>query len=78
MYNIGGDESSHSVMRSYLSSNYASKWEFMNLPNYNFENYSFAFVVEDKIVYFGWNNKDATFVLEQEEESDQLKVVRED
>ena len=29
-------------------------------------------------MYFGWSNKDPTFVLEMEEESEQLKVVRED
>ena len=69
MYNIGGDEPSHSVMRCNLSSNYESKSEFMNLPNYNFKGYfdREALVVENKIVYFGNWIKKATFVLERDE-----------
>ena len=52
----------------------------MDLPNYSFTGYydREAFVMENKIVYFGWSNKNATFVLERDEESEQLKVVRED
>ena len=34
--------------------------------------------MENKIVYLGSEYKNATYVLEQEEESEQLKVVRED
>ena len=80
MYNIGGDGSSHSVMQCHLSSTYAAEWKFMNIQNYSFKGYKYreALVVENKIVYFGDWNKKATFVLEMEEESKQLKVVRED
>ena len=80
MYNIGGYQSSHSVMWCRLSSTYPAKWEFMDLLNYHFYGYFYreAFVVENKIVYFGsWNAK-VTFVSEQEGESEQLKVVRTD
>ena len=37
-----------------------------------------AFAVGNKIVYFGSNNKNTTFVLEKEEEGEKLEVVRED
>ena len=52
----------------------------MNIQNYSFTRYynREALVVENKIVYFGWSNKNATFVLERDEESEHLKVVRED
>ena len=52
----------------------------MDVTNYNFKRnfWREAFVVENKIVYFGsWNEK-ATFVLEKEEEAEQLRVVRKD
>ena len=80
MYNIGGYPSSHSVLWCRLSSTYAAEWKFVDLPNYTFTGYydREAFVVESKIVYFGWRNKSATFVLEVEEESEKLQVVRED
>ena len=79
MYNIGGLESSHSVIQCRPSSNYPAKWKFMDLSNYNFKGYCFreALVVEDKIVYFGSSDVEATFVLEQEQESEQLVVIRE-
>ena len=77
MYNIGGAKSSHSVAWCRLSSNYPVKWKFIHFSNFNFKRYydREALVVENKIVYFGVNNKNATFLLEQEE-SEQLKVVR--
>ena len=52
----------------------------MDLASYNFSNYCHreAFAVESKIVYFGSEDKNATFVLEEEEECEQLKVVGED
>ena len=52
----------------------------MNIQNYSFTRYynREALVVENNIVYFGNWNKKATVVLEVEEESEQLKVVRED
>ena len=52
----------------------------MNLASYSFRRYPYreAFVLENKIVYFGSNYKFTSFVLEQEEESEQLVVVRED
>ena len=52
----------------------------MNLPNYNFKEYfdREAYVVKNKIVYFGDSNENATYVLERDEESEQLKVVREE
>ena len=80
MYNIGGAGSSHSLMWCRLSSTYRAKWEFTDLASHNFGGYYSreALAVEYKIVYFGSWNANATFVLEQEEESEQLKVVRED
>ena len=67
-------------MRCRLSPTYRAKWEFMDLPIYNFNGYHCreALAAENKIVYFGANCENATFVLEQEGESEQLKVVRED
>ena len=52
----------------------------MDVEKYNFREYCYreAVAVENKVVYFGSNNVDSTFVLEKEEESEQLKVVRED
>ena len=52
----------------------------MDLPNLNFTGYSIreALVVGNAIVYFGSEYKNATFVVEKEEESEQLKVARED
>ena len=35
-------------------------------------------MVEDKIVYFGSSDQKATFVLEKEEEMDQLRGARKD
>ena len=65
-------------MQCLLSSTYAAEWKFVDLPKYSFKEYynREALVVENKIVYFGWRNKNATFVLERDEESEQLKVVR--
>ena len=37
-----------------------------------------AYPIENKIVYFGSSDAEATFVLEKEEGSEQLRVVRED
>ena len=80
MYNIGGDGSSHSVIWCQLSSTYRAKWEFMDLQSHNFEKYLIReeFAVENRIVYFGSKNENATFVLAQEGESEKLKVVSED
>ena len=52
----------------------------MDLPNYSFTSCwgSEAFAVENKIVHFGSDKKETTFVLEREAESEQLEVVRED
>ena len=36
-----------------------------------------AFVLEKRIVYFGSRNKNTTFVIEKEEKSEYLKIVRE-
>ena len=79
VYNIGGDESSHSAMQCRLSSTYVAEWKFMNIQNNCFKRYydREALVVENKIVYFGWSNLNATYVLERDKESGQLKVVRE-
>ena len=63
-----------------LTSNGPPNWKFMDVSNYSFKKYCLreAFVLENKVVYFGsWNVKIA-FVLEKEEDSEQLKVVRED
>ena len=79
IYNIGGDESSHSVMCCRLVSSDPPKWKSLDLQGYSFKGYAYreALVVGSKIVYFGSNNKNATFVLEKEEE-EKLRVVRED
>ena len=52
----------------------------MDIWNFSFKGYYYreAFAIENKIIYFGANGKKTTFVLEQEEESEQLKAVRED
>ena len=81
MYNIGGVGSTRSVVWSPLSSKTPHIWKFMDVPNYHFEREYYvreALVVENKIVYFGYWNKNATFVLKQEEKSEKLKVVRKD
>ena len=51
----------------------------MDLENYSFEGYCLreALVVGNKIVYFGSEDQNATFVLEEEEEG-KLRVVRQD
>ena len=56
------------------------KWKCMDLETYNFRRYCSreAFVVENKIVYFGSRHNNATFVLRKEEESEKLTVERED
>ena len=79
MFNLGGWESSHSAMQCRLSSTYAAEWKFVDLPLYSFKRYydREALVVENTIVYFGWSDKNATFVLERDEDSEQLNVVRE-
>ena len=54
-------------------------WKFLDLPDNIFAGYySYweAFVVENKIVYFGSRSENATFVLAIAEDSEQLKVVR--
>ena len=78
LYNIGGERSSHSLTLCHLSSQYQAQWKLMDLPNYDFKEYQFREVmtVENKIVYFGWYIQKTSFVLE--EESERLKVVRED
>ena len=80
IYNIGGAGSSHAVMWCRHSPTYAAKWEFMDLSTSGFTGYCGreAFAGENKIVYFGANCENATFVLEQEEDSEQLKVIRKD
>ena len=66
MYNIGGYLSPHSVM--WHRSTYPTKWKFMDLTHYNFNDYcARVALVADKIVYFGDSNDHATFVLEQQE-----------
>ena len=73
IYNIGGYHSSHSAVWCSLSSNYSFKWQDMNLANnYSFKGYWIreAFVVEDRIVYFGSQSREATFVLKKEQDSE--------
>ena len=80
MYNIGGVGSSHSVAWCPLSADGPPQWSFMDLGNYNFtvNQDREALVLKNKIVYFGSWNKNTSFVLEQEEESEKLRVTRED
>ena len=56
------------------------KLEFIERPKYSFRRFNSreAFVLENKIVYFGSQNIKATFVLEQEEETELLKIISED
>ena len=79
IYNIGGGGSSHSVWWCSLLSNDPPKWKSMDLENYSFKGYRWreALVVGNKIVYFGSNNQNATFMLEEEEEGT-LRVTRKD
>ena len=51
----------------------------MDLENYSFKGYWYreALVVGNKIVYFGSEDQNATFVLEEEEEG-KLRVMRKD
>ena len=80
MYNLGGFGASHSIMWCDLNFSFAPNWNFMDLPNHSFKRSSLreAFVLENKIVYFGPHEQNRTFVLEKEGDSEQLKVVRED
>ena len=50
----------------------------MDVLNYNFKEYGAreAFVVENKIVYFGSYKEKTTFVLEQVEGTEKLSLVR--
>ena len=52
----------------------------MEIPNFSFNGYSRreALVVENKIVYFGSSDENASFVQEEGEESGKLKVARKD
>ena len=63
-----------------LGSNQSPKWKFMEIPNFSFNGYSRreALVVENKIVYFGSSDENASFVQEEGEESGKLKVARKD
>ena len=80
MYNIGGVGSSHSIAWCDLRSPELPNWKILDLPNHIFSGYGLreAFVVENKIVYFGSCDAERTFVLEKEEKQERLKVVRED
>ena len=75
IYSIGRWRSSHSVMWCRLAC-----WKFIDLPNSAFKGYYYreAFALENKIVYLGSWNENASLVLEKEGESEQLKVARED
>ena len=80
IYNIGGDGASHSVLWCVLTSTRPFNWKFMDLTPYNFQGYwaRQALVVENKVVYFGSTQSSPSFVIEREEDSEKLKVVRED
>ena len=80
IYNIGGFGSSHSVLWCSLHSPNPPKWKPMDFENYSFKGYWYreALVVGNRIVYFGSRNKNATFVLEEEEEEGKPRVVRQD
>ena len=80
IYNLGGYKCSHSVAWCRLSSTTHFRWKLADLAHHNFKGYYSreAFEVENKIVYFGSRDVNSSFVLEQEEDSEQLRVVRED
>ena len=50
----------------------------MSVPNSDFREFCYreAFAVENKIVYFGSSSEGVTFVLEKDENSEQLNVIR--
>ena len=78
LYNIGGSESTHSVMWYPLMATEAS-WHAFNLVNsafIGFENRE-ATLLEGKIVYFGDSNVEATYILKRKEESEELEVMEE-
>ena len=79
LYNIGGRESTHSILYYKLTGN-THKWSPLNVKNYNFSKYAFrdATVVSNTIVFFGSLDKNATFLLEQEHNSDKLEVKAEE
>ena len=63
MYNIGGDGSYHSILRSLLGDKAPHIWTFVDLVHFNFKVYHLrAFAVTNKIVYFRCYHKDATYV----------------
>ena len=77
VYNIGGGGESTSSVEWLDLLDQPTGWNsFETLAEADFRNYFFrdATVVKDKIVYFGSNNENATYVLEPGEESKGLEV----
>lgn len=62
-----------------LNSANASQWISIDLPNYSFTKryYRKVALIDKTIMYFGSVTSKQTFILEKEEESKNLKVVRE-
>ena len=71
IYNLGGYGSTNSALWFDLNSIGKPSWKVLDLLNYNFNNYYYrtALTLGNKIVYFGSNDTDITFVLEKEEQS---------
>ena len=73
VYNIGGRYSTSSVCWLHLLS---GKWSSIQTVGENkFTDYRFrdATVVNNQIVYFGYYNEEATYVLEEKSENLELK-----
>ena len=80
IYNIGGGGSSHSVLCYDMSEVDDPEWRGIKVAGFNFKGsyYHNALAVGDKIVFFGSNYYKKTLVLEKENESEQLIVVRQE
>ena len=72
LYNIGGYSSTHSVLWYRLTGNSENVWNIAQIPGFNFKGYPhrMAYVIDNKIIYFGSSSSKSTFVLEKEEVSE--------
>ena len=80
IYNIGGGGSSHSILYQNLSSIEFRGWRGIDFGDFSFKGqYRWqALVVENRILYFKSNKTKSTFILEQQNGSEKLQLVRRD
>ena len=80
IYTIGGLFSPHSVLWCDIDSIHLPLWKGLDLADCEFTEHYYrkALVLENKIVYFGTWNENATYVLEKEKQSHELRLVRQD